>query len=70
MNMKSNSLLLTIPLSLALISCDNRNRDADKDKSPDDSAPHALSAVLLTEPPEDAVTIRTQGGKVKLDWAS
>ena len=57
MNMKSNSLLLTIPLSLALISCDNRNRDADKDKSPDDSAPHALSAVLLTEPPEDAVTI-------------
>ena len=57
MTMKSNSLLLTIPLSLALISCDSSNRGADKDKSPDDSAPHALSAVLLTEPPEDAVTI-------------
>ena len=55
MTMKSNSLLLTIPLSLALISCDSR--DAGKDKGPDDSAPHALSAVLLTEPPEDAVTI-------------
>lgn len=57
MTMKSSSLLLTIPLSLALMSCDSTNSDAGKDKGPDDSAPHALSAVLLTEPPEGAVTI-------------
>ncbi len=57
MTMKSSSLLLTIPLSLALMSCDSTNRDAGKDQGPDDSAPHALSAVLLTEPPEGAVTI-------------
>ncbi|MDP7107419.1 MAG: hypothetical protein QGH41_10100, partial [Roseibacillus sp.] len=55
--MKSSSLLLTIPLSLALMSCDRSNRDAGKDQGPNDSAPHALSAVLLTEPPEGAVTI-------------
>ena len=57
MTMKSNSLLLTISLSLGLISCGSKDNETDADKSPDNSTSRALSAVLLTEPPEDAVTI-------------
>ncbi len=54
--MNSRFLLITA-LCLGLISCGSRDDQAEDKKSPEPSDSHALTTVLLTEAPEESISI-------------